>query len=115
MLGGLLFSITGFGILRFSDDVHAKYGAVYLNAIGVFAASSGFLSWGINSRFPLRCSRIPTSATCSSILTHSCRHEQSRRCGCRRWLHGLDRQHRGCPLNVSLPPTSHSFPPTLQY
>jgi MFS family permease len=49
MLGALLFSITGFGILRFSDDVHAKYGAVFLNAIGVFAASSGFLSWGINS------------------------------------------------------------------
>lgn len=52
MLGALLFSMTGFCILRFSDDVHAKYGAVYLNAIGVFAASSGFLSWGINSKFP---------------------------------------------------------------
>ncbi|KAH8911972.1 MFS general substrate transporter [Coniochaeta sp. PMI_546] len=49
MLGALLFSITGFCILRFSDDIHAKYGAVYLNAIGVFAASSGFLSWGINN------------------------------------------------------------------
>lgn len=50
MLGALVFSIVGFGILRFSDEMHAKYGAVYLNAIGVFAASSGFLSWGINSR-----------------------------------------------------------------
>ena len=52
MLGALLLSVTGFGILRFSDDVHAKYGAVFLNATGVFAASSGFLSWGINSRRP---------------------------------------------------------------
>ncbi|OIW31500.1 MFS general substrate transporter [Coniochaeta ligniaria NRRL 30616] len=49
MLGALLFSMTGFAILRFSDDIHAKYGAIYLNAIGVFAASSGFLSWGINN------------------------------------------------------------------
>ena len=49
MLVALCFSITGFSLLRFSDDIHAKYAAVFLNAIGVFAASSGFLSWGVNS------------------------------------------------------------------
>ncbi|KFA67518.1 hypothetical protein S40285_08002 [Stachybotrys chlorohalonatus IBT 40285] len=49
MAGALLFSITGFAILKFSDDINAKYGAVFLNCIGCFAASSGFLSWGINN------------------------------------------------------------------
>ncbi|CAK7241930.1 MAG: hypothetical protein STHCBS139747_003403 [Sporothrix thermara] len=49
MLVALCFSITGFSLLRFSDDIHAKYAAVFLNAIGVFAASSGFLSWGVNN------------------------------------------------------------------
>lgn len=49
MLMALPFSITGYGILRFATATSAKYAAVYLNAIGVFAASSGFLSWGINS------------------------------------------------------------------
>ncbi len=51
MLFALCFSITGFAILRFDENVHAKYAAVFLNAIGVFAASSGFLSWGVNSTF----------------------------------------------------------------
>lgn len=49
MLVVLPCSIIGYGLLRFSDSVSAKYAAVYLNAIGVFGASSGFLSWGINS------------------------------------------------------------------
>ena len=50
MLSAIVLSITGYGMLRFSDEVNAKYAAVYLSAIGVFAASSGFLSWGINSK-----------------------------------------------------------------
>lgn len=49
MAGILPCSITGYSILRFSDNVNAKYGAVFLNAIACFGASSGFLSWGINN------------------------------------------------------------------
>ncbi|KAI1380422.1 MFS general substrate transporter [Hypoxylon crocopeplum] len=49
MVGVLPLSITGFAILRFSTNVTAKYAAVFLNAIAVFGASSGFLSWGINN------------------------------------------------------------------
>ncbi|KAK1765296.1 major facilitator superfamily domain-containing protein [Phialemonium atrogriseum] len=49
MLGSVVFSITGYFMLRFSEDVHTKYAAVFLSAIGIFAASSGFLSWGINN------------------------------------------------------------------
>ncbi|KAH8689334.1 major facilitator superfamily domain-containing protein [Talaromyces proteolyticus] len=49
MLGALVFSITGYGILRFSEEIHAKYTAVFLAAMGIFAASSGFISWGINN------------------------------------------------------------------
>ncbi|PNP56877.1 hypothetical protein FNYG_15311 [Fusarium nygamai] len=49
MAGILPCSIVGYSILRFSDNVNAKYGAVFLNAIACFGASSGFLSWGINN------------------------------------------------------------------
>ncbi|KAH8885465.1 MFS general substrate transporter [Thozetella sp. PMI_491] len=49
MLGAVVFSSTGYAILRFSDNTEAKYAAVFLSCIGVFAASSGFLSWGINN------------------------------------------------------------------
>jgi hypothetical protein len=49
MAGVLPLPIIGFSILRFADNVNAKYAAVFLNAIGCFAASSGFLSWGINN------------------------------------------------------------------
>jgi MFS family permease len=49
MAGILPCSVIGFSILRFSDNVNAKYAAVFLNAIGCFGASSGFLSWGINN------------------------------------------------------------------
>lgn len=64
MLSAIVFSTTGYGILRFSDEVNAKYAAVYLSAIGVFAASSGFLSWGINSKifFRSKTSNIPEIA-----------------------------------------------------
>ncbi|PNP85312.1 hypothetical protein FNYG_01371 [Fusarium nygamai] len=49
MAGILPCSIIRYSILSFSDNVHAKYGAVFLNAIAVYGASSGFLSWGINN------------------------------------------------------------------
>lgn len=49
MAGVLPLPIIGFSILRFADSVNAKYAAVFLNAVGCFAASSGFLSWEINN------------------------------------------------------------------
>lgn len=48
--GAMPTAITGFAILRWSTDPSAKYAAVFLNAIGCFAASAGMLSWGINSK-----------------------------------------------------------------
>jgi MFS family permease len=47
----IILPIIGFGILRFSRSVNARYAAIYLNAIGAFSASSGFLAWGINSEY----------------------------------------------------------------
>lgn len=49
LVGVLPCSIIGFSILRFSTNVNAKYTAIFLNAIACFAASSGFISWGINN------------------------------------------------------------------
>ncbi|KAL7903915.1 major facilitator superfamily domain-containing protein [Trichoderma velutinum] len=49
LVGVLPCSIIGFSILRFSTNVNAKYAAIFLNAIACFAASSGFISWGINN------------------------------------------------------------------
>jgi MFS family permease len=49
--GVLPTSIIGFAMLRWTDSAEAKYAAVFLNAIGCFAASAGMLSWGINSEF----------------------------------------------------------------
>lgn len=51
--GAMPTAITGFAILRWSTDPSAKYAAVFLNAIGCFAASAGMLSWGINSELQL--------------------------------------------------------------
>lgn len=47
--GVLPTAIVGFAMLRWTDSASAKYAAVFLNAIGCFAASAGMLSWGINS------------------------------------------------------------------
>lgn len=48
--GVLPTAIVGFAMLRWTDSASAKYAAVFLNAIGCFAASAGMLSWGINSK-----------------------------------------------------------------
>ena len=126
MLGSVVFSITGYFMLRFSEDVHTKYAAVFLSAIGVFAASSGFLSWGINSKLSLSLS-LPRSLPLPLCMCVVCafsflffsffleslvaqvsililnRHQQPRcRRRCRR-LHGVYWQHRRCPVDVSLP------------
>lgn len=50
--GVLPTAIIGFALLRWSSSAEAKYAAVFLNAIGCFAASAGMLSWGINSEQP---------------------------------------------------------------
>ncbi len=49
MISVIPCSVIGYSILRFSDNQNAKYGAVFLNAIACFGASSGFISWGINN------------------------------------------------------------------
>jgi hypothetical protein len=46
-----VFAVTGYAILRTSRDSHAKYGAVFLVALGTFPNGPGFIAWGINSKF----------------------------------------------------------------
>lgn len=49
MVGILFCFVIGFSILWFFDNVNVKYVVVFLNVIGCFGVSSGFLSWGINN------------------------------------------------------------------
>lgn len=44
-----LLGITGFSVLRWSDDANLKYMGVYFVAIGAFPGGPGFLSWGLNN------------------------------------------------------------------
>lgn len=41
--------ITGFAMLRADMSANARYGAVYLCALGAFPGGPGFLSWGLNN------------------------------------------------------------------
>ncbi|KAM0813640.1 putative Major facilitator superfamily (MFS) profile domain-containing protein [Seiridium cardinale] len=44
-----LLGITGFSVLRWSDNDNIKYMGVYFVAIGAFPGGPGFLSWGLNN------------------------------------------------------------------
>ncbi|KAH6648857.1 major facilitator superfamily domain-containing protein [Truncatella angustata] len=49
LAGFTLLGITGFSVLRWSDNSNLKYMGVYFVAIGAFPGGPGFLSWGINN------------------------------------------------------------------
>ena len=49
-LAGFTFlGITGFALLRWSNNDNIRYMAVYFCALGAFPGGPGFLSWGLNN------------------------------------------------------------------
>lgn len=49
LAGASLLSITGFGLLRWSDNVNVKYAATYLCGMGAIPGAPGFISWAMNN------------------------------------------------------------------
>lgn len=49
LAGFTVLGITGFSILRWSDNDSLKYMGIYFCAVGAFPGGPGFLSWGLNN------------------------------------------------------------------
>jgi MFS family permease len=48
-------AVIGFAVLRGSDNLHAKYMAIFFVAMGAFPGGPGFLSWALNSEYFCDC------------------------------------------------------------
>ena len=51
LAGFTSLGITGFALMRWNQNEHVRYAAVYLLVIGAFPGGPGFLSWALNSKF----------------------------------------------------------------
>ncbi|KAF2430599.1 MFS general substrate transporter [Tothia fuscella] len=57
LAGFAMLAVVGFVILRNSNNLHAKYMAVFFVAIGAFPGGPGYLSWALNSKIFFPCPR----------------------------------------------------------